>query len=187
MVETSVAYSVVVLTARHSIAGELLFRDQRLSDFLNDRRETVISLRNVQVARLSEPGKILMQHPAAVVPKAWAVVIFEPPQKAIPPAHRFYGYVKKQAHEVFLVLEEMEVRGTLHTTSDLDLRRILTGMSESFLPLTKAVVTLDANDRYIIEQEAVMVNANLIRYIAKVEASKTPLPTSVKAIQPAQQ
>lgn len=174
MAEESVSYKMVVLTARHSISGELLFRGQRLSDFLNDRRETMISLRDAQVARLNEPGKILQQYPAAVVPKVWAVVIFEPPQKAIPPAYRFYGFVKKQAHEVFMVMEGMEVRGTLHTTADLDLRRILTGYGEPFLPLTKAVVTLDANDRYIIEQDAIMVNANLIRYIAKVETMNTP-------------
>jgi hypothetical protein len=183
MIEESVAYSVVVLTARHSITGELLFRDQRLSDFLNDRRETVVSLRKVQVARLREPGKILQEHPAAVVPKAWAVVVFEPPQKAIPPAKRFYGYVRKQMHEVFLVMEGMEVRGTLHTTGDLDLRRILTATGESFLPLTRAVVTLDANERYVIEQEAIMVNANLIRYIAKVEVPHTPAPTPIARLQ----
>lgn len=183
MIAEPVSYSVVILTARHSISGELLFRGQRLSDFLNDRRETVISMRNVQVARLNEPGKILQQHPAAVVPKAWVVVIFEPPQKEIPPAKRLYGYVQKQMHDVFLVMEGMEVRGTLHTTTDLDLRRILTGSTgDSFLPLTKAVVTLDANERFIIEQEAIMVNANLIRYIAKIETRNTPLPTPVKAI-----
>ena len=183
MVEESVSYSVVVLTARHSITGDLLFRDQRLSDFLNDRRETVISLRNARVARLREPGKILQQHPAAVVPKAWAVVVFEPPQKAIPPARRLYGYVQKQMHEVFLVMEGMEIRGLLHTTSDLDLRRVLTAPGESFLPLTKAVVTLDANERYVIEQEAVMVNANLIRYIAKFEVRHTPTPTHISRLQ----
>ncbi len=86
-----------------------------------------------------------------------------------------------------MVMEGMEVRGTLHTTVDLDLRRILTSSGESFLPLTKASVTLDANDRYIIEQEAIMVNANLIRYIAKYEVRNTPLPTSVKVLQSVQQ
>ena len=180
MIEESVSYSIVALTSRHSMTGELLFRGQRLSDFLNDRRDTVISLRNVQVARLNEPGKILQQHPAAVLPKAWVLVIFEPPQKGIPPNKRLYGYVKKLMHEVFLVMEGIEIRGTLHTTADLDLRRILTGQSESFLPLTKAVVTLDANERYIIEQDAIMVNANLIRYIAKLEVGHTPLPTPIK-------
>jgi hypothetical protein len=61
------------------------------------------------------------------------------------------------------------VRGTLHTTSDLDLRRVITSSVEAFLPFTKAVVKLTGNDKYVIEQAAVMVNASLIRYIAKVE------------------
>jgi len=163
------------------MTGELLYREQRLSDFLNDRRDTVISLRNVQVARLNEPGKILQQHPAGVVPKAWVLAIFEPPQKGIPPTKRFYGYVRKVTHEVFLVMEGMEIRGTLHTTADLDLRRVLTASGESFLPLTKAVVTLDANERYIIEQDAIMVNTGLIRYIAKVQVEQTPSPTPIKS------
>ena len=181
MSEEPISYSIVALTSRHSITGELLYREQRLSDFLNDRRDTVISLRNVQVARLNEPGKILQLHPAAVVPKAWVLAIFEPPQKGIPPTKRFYGYVRKVTHEVFLLMEGMEIRGTLHTTADLDLRRILTASSESFLPLTKAVVTLDANERYIIEQDAIMVNTSLIRYIAKVQTEHTPPPTPVKS------
>ena len=63
----------------------------------------------------------------------------------------------------------MEVRGTLHTTGPLDLRRTLATAGESFLPLTKAVIRLCTNDRYLIEQDAVMVNAHLIRYIAKIE------------------
>jgi hypothetical protein len=174
VMDESVSYRIVILTARHSITGDLLFRDQRLSDFLNDRRETVISLRDAQVARLDEPGRILQTHPAAVVPKTWAVVVFEPPQKAIPPAKRFYGYVNKQQNDVFLVMEGMEVRGVLHTTSTLDLRRALTAATESFLPLTNAVVTLGANDKYVIEQETIMVNADRIRYIAKVEVKTGP-------------
>jgi hypothetical protein len=166
--ETS--YSIVVLTARHSISGELRLREQRLSDYLNDRRETTITLRDTRIARLTDPGKIIQKNDLAVIPKAWAIVAFEPPQKAIPPAKRFYGYVRKQMHAVFIVLEAMEVRGTLHTTSDLDLRRVMTISTDPFLPLTKAVVTLAVNDRFIIEQEAVMINSSLIRYIAKVEA-----------------
>jgi hypothetical protein len=41
------------------------------------------------------------------------------------------------------------------------------------LPITSAVITLYASDRYIIEQAAVMVNATLIRYLAKTESPKT--------------
>jgi hypothetical protein len=167
MAEERVRYSVVLLTANHSIAGELLFRGQRLSDFLNDRRETAVSLLDASVARLDEPGKILQKHPAAVVPKLWVVAAFEPPQTAIPPGHRFSGYVKKEAHDVFLVMEGMEVRGTLHTAGDLDLRRVLTVPEHTFLPITKAVVMLESNRKYIIEQDAIMVNSARIKYIGK--------------------
>ena len=176
MPDEPAAYQVVVLTTHHSISGELLFRDQRLSDFLNDRRDTVISLRDVMVARLDEPGKTLQKHPAAIVPKAAVVVAFEPPQTAIPPAKRFYGYVKKETHDVFLVMDGMEVRGTLHTQGDLDLRRILPASGDTFLPITQAVVTLESNNRFVIEQEAIMVNANRIRYIGKMQP-QTAQPT----------
>jgi hypothetical protein len=168
MVEPT-SFFIVVLTARHSISGELRFTDLRLSDYLNDRRETTITLRNAQVARLDDPGKVIHKSEEAVIPKTWAIVAFEPPQQAIPPAKRFYGYVRKQTHQVFMVLEAMEVSGILHTTSDLDLRRLITSSTETFLPLTQAVVKLAVNDRYMIEQAAVMVNAHLIRYIGGME------------------
>jgi hypothetical protein len=167
------SYQVVLLTARHSITGELFLRDQRLSDYMNDRRETMVTLQTATVARLNDPGKILQQHTLAVVPKSWVVVAFEPPQKAIPAAHRFYGYIKKQTHDVFLVLEGMELRGILHTVGELDPRRFLGATTDTFLPITSAVITLYASDRYIIEQAAVMVNATLIRYLAKTESPKT--------------
>lgn len=167
MAEERVRYSIVLLTANHSISGELLFRGQRLSDFLNDRRETVVSLLDATVARLDEPGKVVQKQPAAVVPKSWVIVAFEPPQSAIPPAHRFFGYVKKEAHEVFVVMEGMEVRGTLHTAGDLDLRRVLTVPEHTFLPITKAIVTLESNRKYVIEQDAIMVNSARIKYIGK--------------------
>jgi hypothetical protein len=35
-------YQVVILTARHSISGEMQLQDQRLSDFLNDLRSDTV-------------------------------------------------------------------------------------------------------------------------------------------------
>lgn len=166
-------YQVVILTARHSISGEITLQDQRLSDFLNDRRETTMRLVNTQVARLSDPSKVIQRNPEAVIPKSLIILAFEPPQKAIPPSKRLFGYVRKQQHEVFLVLEGMEVHGVLHTTGELDLRRYLATTTDSFLPITRATVYLDVSDRYVIEQEAILVNARWIRYIAPKESTST--------------
>lgn len=166
-------YQVVILTARHSISGALALQDQRLSDFLNDRRETVMRLLETQVARLSDPSKVIQRNPEAVIPKSLVAIAFEPPQKAIPPSKRLFGYVRKQQYDVFLTLESLEVHGILHTTGDLDLRRFWVTTQDSFLPITRATVYLDANDRYVIEQEAILVNARLIRYIAPSTAPVT--------------
>lgn len=173
-------YQVVILTAHHSIAGEIPLQDQRLSDFLNDRRDTTMRLLNTQVARLREPSKVIQRNPDAVIPKTLINIAFEPPQKAIPPSKRLYGYVRKQQYDVFLMLEGMEMHGVLHTTGELDLRRFLAVASDSFLPITNAVVYLDANDRYVIEQDAILVNARMIRYIApKESAPRATAPSGV--------
>jgi hypothetical protein len=47
----------------------------------------------------------------------------------------------------------------------------LAASSDSFLPITNATVYLDANDRYVIEQDAILVNSRLIRYIAPKEST----------------
>lgn len=161
------SYNIVVLTARHSITGQITL-DQRLSDFLNDRRDTAINLHNTKIARLNDPSRVIQQHEESVIPKTWAVVIFEPPQKESSASKRLFGYVQKVRHEVFFVLEGMEVRGTLHMSGQLDLRRLLATTSDSFVPITQAVVTLYENDRYVIEQDAIMVNTRLLRYIGTI-------------------
>jgi hypothetical protein len=167
-------YQVVILTARHSVSGEIQLQDQRLSDFLNDRRDTSMRLLDTRVARLNDLSKIIQRNAEAVILKALISVAFEPPQKAIPPSKRLYGYVRKQQYDVFLMLEGMEVQGILHTAGELDLRRFLVASTESFLPITRATVYLDANDRYVIEQDAILVNARLIRYIAPKETASEP-------------
>ena len=59
MVDTAFPYQVVLFTQHYSITGGLFLREQRLSDFLNDRRDTSILMRNTAVARLEQPAKIL--------------------------------------------------------------------------------------------------------------------------------
>ena len=171
-------YQVVILTARHSIAGEMQLQDQRLSDFLNDRRDTSMRLLNTQVARLNDPSKVIQRNAEAVILKSMVAVAFEPPQNAIPLSKRLYGYVRKQQYDIFLMLEGMEVHGILHTAGELDLRRFLAATSDSFLPITNATVYLDANERYVIEQYAILVNARSIRYIAPKEAAPRAVASS---------
>src|SRR5574342_477021 len=93
---------VVVITSGHSFSGQLTLRDQRLSDYLNSRQNTLITLTKVSVARLSDPSRVLEQDSYAALTKSNVQIAFEPPQKAIPTANRFFGYVRKERTDVFI-------------------------------------------------------------------------------------
>jgi hypothetical protein len=172
MVDTVFPFQVVLFTQHYSISGGLFLREQRLSDFLNDRRDTIILMRNTNVARLEQPAKILEKTASSVIPKAGIVLAFEPPQKTTPQT-RFIKYPKKK-YDIFLALDGMEVHGKLNQSGPLDLRQAITSTSESFLPITQATVTLDANPTLIIKREAVLVNVQHIRFLGDMEVPTPP-------------
>lgn len=179
MAETALPYQVVIFTQQHSISGVVFLRDQRLSDFLNDRREKNVMLRNAKVARLANPAKVLEKTQISIVPKSGIVLAFEPPQKTSPPVRRFIKY-SKQRYEVFIILDGMEVRGAIHVQGALDLLRIMADSGDSFLPITQASVSIEANPVLLLQREAVVINTQRIRSIGEVQSksSTEPIPTS---------
>ena len=169
MVDTQFPYQIVLLTQDYSITGGLFLREQRLSDFLNDKRDTTILLRNASIARLEEPAKILDKTPFSIIPKAGIVLAFEPPQKTTPQGRQFIKY-PKQKYDVIVAMDRMEVHGKLNVQGPLNLRQSITNAAESFLPITEATVTLVANPNLIIKREAVLVNVQRIRFLGELSS-----------------
>jgi len=171
MAGTTIPYLVVFYTAQHSISGGIYLPDQRLSDFLNDRRQKNVLLRNTSLARLENPGQVLVKTQVSILQKSGIVLAYEPPQKGhFPP--RFIKYPKVR-YEVFLTLDGMEVHGEVHMPGSLDLLQVLVDTADSFLPLTHATVAILANPNFVLRQEVVLVNTQRIRFIGEVEP-KTP-------------
>jgi hypothetical protein len=171
MAGTTIPYEIVIFTHQIFISGTIFLRDQRLSDFLNDRNEKKVVLRDASVARLENPGKVLEKTLVAILPKSGIVLAFELPQKvAVPP--RFIKYPKEK-FEVFLILDGMEVRGEVHMVGSLDLLQVMVDSGDSFLPITKATVAIEANPNFLLRHDAVVVNTKRILFIGEVEP-KTP-------------
>jgi hypothetical protein len=172
MVDTTIPYQIVIFAQQHSINGGVLLHDQRLSDFLNDQRDTNIMLRNASVARLENPAKVLEKTMISFIPKSGIVLAFEPPQKGPTPPQRFIKY-SKEKYEIFLILDGMEVCGNIHVQGSLDLLHFLTNATQSFLPITQATVSIQANPNFLLKQETILVNPQRIRFIGEVQ-SKSP-------------
>jgi hypothetical protein len=173
MVDTSIPYQIVLLTQDYSFTGGLFLREQRLSDFLNDRRDSTILLRNASVARLEDPAKIIEKTPFSIVPKVGIVLAFEPPQKTSPFGRPVLKY-PKQKYDVFLAMDSMEVHGKLNVQGPLNLRQAVTNMAESFIPITEAVVALNDNPNLILKREAVLVNVQRIRFLGELTPQVPP-------------
>jgi hypothetical protein len=167
MAGTTIPYQIVIFTHQHSISGGIFLHDQRLSDYLNDRRDMNVMLRNASVARLENPARVLEKTQVSILPKSGIVLAFAPPQTApFPP--RFIKYPKEK-YDVFLILDGMEVRGEVHIPGPLDFLNLLADAGESFLPLTQATVAIEANPSFLLKQEAVLVNTQRILFIGKLE------------------
>ena len=173
MVDTTFPYQIVILTQDYSITGGLFLKDQRLSDFLNDKRDTTILLRNANIARLEDPAKIMDKTPFSIIPKAGIVLAFEPPQKTTPQGRPILKY-PKQKYDVILAMDSMEVHGKLNVQGPLNLRQTITNMAESFIPITEAVVTLNDNPNLILKREAVLVNVQRIRFLGELQPPTPP-------------
>jgi len=167
MVDTTILYQIVLFTQDYSISGGMFLHEQRLSDFLNDRRDSTILLRNADIARLEDPARIIEKTPSSVIPKAGIVLAFEPPQKTLSQTRQFLKF-PKQKYDVFLAVDSMEIHGKLNVQGPLNLRQAITNMAESFIPITKATVTLKSNSSLILKQEAVLVNVQRIRFLGEL-------------------
>jgi len=175
MVDTSIPYQIVVFTHEHSISGGVFLRDRRLSDFLNDQRDTSIMVRNATVARLENPAKILEKTVVSFIPKTGIVLAFEPPQPIPPTSPRFIKYPKEK-YEVILVMDGMEARGEIHMQGALDLVHVLAEPVLPFLPITRASVSIQANPSVLLRQEAILVNIQHIRFIGELQTKNTTQP-----------
>jgi hypothetical protein len=173
MVDTTLPYQIVLLTQDYSISGGLFLHEQRLSDFLNDKRDSTILLRNVSITWLEDPANILEKTPFSIISKAGIVLAFEPPQKTTPLGRHLIKY-PKQKYDVIVAMDRMEVHGKLNVQGPLNLRQAITNMAESFIPITDATVTINVNPKVMFKREAVLVNVQRIRLLGELAPQATP-------------
>ncbi len=157
---------VVLIVPNHSITGTLHLGAVRLSDWLNDVRNSWIALYTVEFARLSDPAKAIHVSSKAIIPKAMVVIAFELEQGTLTAEQRFYAYRKKRAYSVFLATDMLEVRGVVHVAPTESAPDLTMMKLDRFIPVTRAVVALYGLDAYEIRQDSIMVNAQAIKYFS---------------------
>jgi hypothetical protein len=131
---------VELFTNEHVIRGLIETSGERLSDVLNVKNEQFLVMRDVQIMRLLSIGKT----PPIVLPKVRvekSSILFGLPVEQDLTHKSLYRRASRQEFDIIVLLPGFELKGIIHLTERMDIRRGLTTRPEDFVPLTEATAT----------------------------------------------
>jgi hypothetical protein len=148
---------VEIFTNDHVIRGLIDTAGERLSDVLNVKNEQFLVLRDVRIVRLLGIGKI----PPVTLPKARiekGSILFALPIEQDLTHKSIYRRASRQEFDIIVLLPNFEIKGTIHLTERMDIRRGLTTRPEDFIPLTEAVATFMFNPQVSTRPSTIVFN-----------------------------
>lgn len=169
------AIEVELYTIDHVIRGFIEMSGERMSDILNIKTESALTLTQVQVLRLLNVTKAPPIHlPVMRIEKSG--LLFAIPVESDLTHKSMYRRAVRQGYEVVLSLPNYELQGTIHLTERLDLRRVLVVRPEDFIPLTEAVATYVLYPQVAPRASTIVFNKARVIFIGERPSPREALP-----------
>ncbi|MGC8874920.1 MAG: hypothetical protein ACP5SI_10815 [Chloroflexia bacterium] len=177
------AVAVELYTVDHIIRGLIDTAGDRLTDVLNVKTESALVLREAEVVRHLSLGKVPpLRLPVVRVEKEQ--ILF-----AIPVAERdithksLYRRTSRLVFEIVVLLPNFELRGSIHLTERLDVRRVLVVRPEEYIPLTDAAATFVLYPQLVVRAGTIIFNKRHVAAVgepagAEAGPAGTPSPPS---------
>lgn len=141
----------------YRISGQVDVRRRPLYELLNDPTTAFLPLEDAYVSSIDRPGDISAAYPASYLAKSNLSLVLVPQRDDAVPRQQTYGaYAGAYLQRVFLTVPSLEVEGYLRLSARVDMRRILSLESESFVSI------LDARVRASIRPDVVFTGGGLI-------------------------
>jgi hypothetical protein len=144
------------------ISGKIRTGGRRLTDILNDARDSALELSDVQVVRIVNPKDVIAAHSGAILEKKGIVFALIREEGADVPQSSFYKHVETMEWDVFLTVPSFELSGRLHVRGTGDLRRMLFDRPGEFIPLTRAKAVFTLYPEVSFDGEVIVVNKSYI-------------------------
>jgi hypothetical protein len=158
----------LLLASSRMVTGTFSSREPRLSDSLNNRLESVVSLEGARLGRYgnpsaNEPVKV------AVVPKQHIALAYQPTGGPTTESRRHLR-VPKQSAELLILAAGLRINGTGHGLGEFgaaDLQQTLHGGEDHFLPVTNATLSLDVEGTQRSSFPFLLLNLRHVQFIAR--------------------
>lgn len=157
---------VEVYTTEHVIRGLVETSGERLSDILNNKTESALLIGPAQVSRLLSVGKSPpVKVSLARVEKAG--ILFATPVERDLTHKSLYRRATRLGFQLVVLVPNFELRGTIHLTERLDIRRVLVVRPEDFIPLTEATATYVLYPQVTVRADTLVFNKARVVLIAE--------------------
>ena len=160
------AIEVEIYTADHVIRGLVEAAGERLSDILNNKTESALFLTSVQISRLLNVSKQPpVQLPLIRLEKS--SILFATPVERDLTHKSIYRRATRQTYEIVVSLPNFELRGSIHLTERLDIRRVLVVRPEDFIPITGATATFVLYPQVSVQGGTIVFNKDRVIFIGE--------------------
>jgi len=124
-----------IFTGSHRFSAQIALGHRRLADILNDRMTDFLTVENVYVSRINEPGNIIGTLPNASLLKSQITFIVVPTEEDGLSKEHKYNAFSKSIESVFITLPSFEITGKLEIIGKFDLKAILAIGTTKFMPV----------------------------------------------------
>ena len=164
------ALEIELFTSDHAIRGFLDTAGERLSDVMNNQKESSILLSDVFIIRLVSAGK----NPPAKMSLANISkdkILFARPVQQDLTHKSLYRRAARQMFQVAFNLPGFEVQGVIHLPGKLDVARVFIERPEDFVPVTNGRAIYTYNPRLEVVSSVFIINKHQVSMLAEIPPS----------------
>ncbi len=152
-------------TSQYLVAGKVYTGGRRLTDLLNDQRDSALELSRVEVRRIITPKKVIATHSSAILEKKGIVFALVKEEGDEGAQSSFYKHVDTREWDIFLTVPFFELSGKLHVRGTGNLRTMLFERAGQFVPLTEANAVFTLFPEVSFASTVMIVNKSYIEVV----------------------
>jgi hypothetical protein len=150
-------------TQGYRISGHISTRAKTVGDTLNDRLSSYVQLQDVYIARVDNPGEIIISYSYAQLLKDNLLFAIVSAEESFSKAGRSVSYFGRQRRKAWLALATFEIAGYFVMTGrSADFEAYLAKGVDAYIPIQDGVAQLSGQPDISFSGEAFLINRTRI-------------------------
>ena len=159
-------------TATHRYSATIVVGNRRLTDVLNDRTTSYLTVKDVYVSRNDRPSDILETYKvASLIKEHITFIVVSNEMDGISQEQKYNSFIGRTHKNVFLTLATFEVKGILEIIGKFDLRAILAIGTTTFMSIKQGVAQHVQNPDIQFTGPVILVNKAIVEFFSTTDTT----------------